>query len=225
MIDKLVLVKSVNFGLTQCDIYKQNDEILFTREQIGRALEYLNHSDAIKDIHSRHKARLDKFSRVVQIALPLGGKQQVYLYTYKGLYEICRWSRQPKADVFIDWAWDVIEAIRKGELTIQICRGIRKDLMDVIQESGLNEQMHGWAFKTVTDFTYKLAFGKNAKQLREEMGLSIRENIRPVLPEEDRKAIAKLEDAVKTLLAIGYSYEEVKSTLIQKVIDIKKFIA
>ena len=31
--------------------------------------------------------------------------------------EICRWSRQPKANLFMDWVWDVIEAYRHNELT------------------------------------------------------------------------------------------------------------
>ncbi len=30
--------------------------------------------------------------------------------------EICRWSRQPKADVFMDWVWDIIEKYRANEL-------------------------------------------------------------------------------------------------------------
>lgn len=34
--------------------------------------------------------------------------------------EICRWSRQPKANLFMDWVWDVIEAYRHNELTPQI---------------------------------------------------------------------------------------------------------
>lgn len=27
--------------------------------------------------------------------------------------EICRFSRQPKADTFMDWVWDVVESIFK----------------------------------------------------------------------------------------------------------------
>lgn len=34
--------------------------------------------------------------------------------------EICRWSRQPKANLFMDWVLDVIEAYRHNELTPQI---------------------------------------------------------------------------------------------------------
>lgn len=40
------------------------------------------------------------------------GTQKTYLY------EICRWSRQPSTDAFMDWVWDVIEGIRTGELEV-----------------------------------------------------------------------------------------------------------
>lgn len=38
------------------------------------------------------------------------------LYTQRGIMEICRWSRQPKADIFMDWVWDIIEKYRANEL-------------------------------------------------------------------------------------------------------------
>jgi len=115
----LVLFKSENFQGIECDFWKNsNDEIFTTREQIGRALEYINPSNAIRKIHERNFDRIDKFSRIAQVDLPFGGKQDVYLYNAKGVYEICRWSRQPKADVFMDWVWDLLEGIRKNELEL-----------------------------------------------------------------------------------------------------------
>ena len=110
----LALAKSANFGQVQCDFYRNSlNEILMTREQIGAALEYTSPADAIRKIHERHKSRLDKFSVQDKLAGTDGKQYLTYLYTAKGLYEICRWSQQPKADAFMDWAWDVIEDIRK----------------------------------------------------------------------------------------------------------------
>lgn len=40
------------------------------------------------------------------------------LYTAKGIYEICRWSRQPKADAFFDFVYDVLEGLRIVEYKI-----------------------------------------------------------------------------------------------------------
>lgn len=108
------LVESDAFGTVQCDFWgDDHNDIWVTREQIGRALEYSEPRLAITKIHDRHADRLNKFSRVTNLVLPKGGKQNTTIYNAKGVYEICRWSRQPKADVFMDWVWDVIESIRK----------------------------------------------------------------------------------------------------------------
>lgn len=116
--EDLALIKSENFGAVQCDFYQgQQNEIWMTRRQIGESLEYGDPNQAIKNIHLRHKARLDKFSRVVQIETP-SGRQETTLYSAKGVYEICRWSQQPKADAFYDWVYEILESLRKGETVL-----------------------------------------------------------------------------------------------------------
>lgn len=114
----LQLVKSKPFGTVECDFYEnETKEILMTREQVGKALEYSNPRKAIAKIHERNADRLDKFSGVVRLTSPAGGTQETIVYTAKGVYEICRFSRQPKADEFVDFVWDTIEAIRKGTIS------------------------------------------------------------------------------------------------------------
>lgn len=110
----LQLIKSENFGTVKCDFWQDDKgDILMTREQIGRALEYSDPQKAIDNIHSRNKDRLDKFSVTLKLRATDGKMYYTKLYTAKGIYEICRFSRQPKADKFIDWVWDVVESIRK----------------------------------------------------------------------------------------------------------------
>lgn len=110
----LQLIKTENFGTIQCDFWRdENGDILMTREQIGRALGYAEPRKAIQKIHERNKDRLDKFSVVTKLTTTDGKAYETYLYTAKGVYEICRFSRQPKADIFMDWVWDVVESIRK----------------------------------------------------------------------------------------------------------------
>lgn len=115
----LTLIKTEKFGMVKCDFYKNDaNEILMTREQIGTALEYSDPSDAIRKIHERHKNRLDKFSVQDKLTGTDGKQYLTYLYTAKGVMEICRWSQQPKADIFMDWVWDIIDGLRKGELKL-----------------------------------------------------------------------------------------------------------
>ncbi|WP_461195196.1 BRO family protein [Clostridioides difficile] len=117
MMNNLELVKSENFGRVQCNFYENDTkDILMTREQIGMALEYSEPRIAISKIHERNKDRLDKFSTVVKLVTVEGNREvlrDTIVYNTKGVMEICRYSRQPKADAFMDWVWDVVDTIRK----------------------------------------------------------------------------------------------------------------
>lgn len=66
----LKLITIENFGELQCNFYRNmNDDILLTREQIGTALEYSNPSTAIKNLHRKHKDRLDSLSMKIVIQM------------------------------------------------------------------------------------------------------------------------------------------------------------
>lgn len=122
MANNLKLITTETFGDLSCNFYRNmNDDILLTREQIGTALEYVNPREAIKNIHRKHKDRLDPLS----LRIKLGGcqteptskseEQECVYYTQRGVMEICRFSRQPKANQFMDWVWDIIEKYRNHE--------------------------------------------------------------------------------------------------------------
>jgi len=124
------LVKSETFGTIQCDFWQDgNQNILMTREQIGRALEYKDPQKAIDNLHSKHRERLDKLSVTLKLRGTDGKEYDTCVYFAKGVYEICRWSRQPKADSFMDWVWDVVEVLRKSPNIegFQIFRTLDKD--------------------------------------------------------------------------------------------------
>lgn len=112
----LKFVTTENFGDISCDFYRNmNDDILLTREQIGSALEYSHPDIALSKIHNRHKDRLDQFSVLTKLVSTDGKEYNTYLYTQKGVMEICRWSNKPKANQFMDWCWDVIEKYRNNQ--------------------------------------------------------------------------------------------------------------
>ena len=124
----LKLITTENFGDLSCNFYRNiNDDILLTREQIGTALEYADPSKAIRKIHLKHKDRLEslclrlKLTGSTQIGAKLskGEEQECIYYTERGIMEICRWSRQPKANIFMDWVWDIVEKYRNNELNTQ----------------------------------------------------------------------------------------------------------
>ena len=88
------------------DHTRAQDDFWMTREQVGQALGYKNPSISIGTIHKRNAARLDPLSGLINLITP-GGKQQTYVYSMRGVMEICRYSTQPKANAFIDFCWDV----------------------------------------------------------------------------------------------------------------------
>lgn len=118
----LVLADTKKFGTLDIRVYENpavdhtrpQDDFWMTREQIGAALEYKNPSISIGTIHKRNAKRLDPLSGLINLITP-GGKQQTYVYNMRGVMEICRYSTQPKADAFMDFCWDVIAALMRGE--------------------------------------------------------------------------------------------------------------
>lgn len=125
----LTLITTETFNNLPCNFYRNmNDDILLTREQIGQALEYADPSKAIRKIHLKHKDRLDELcvrikDKTFDNTQSGASREQndnliterVY-YTERGVMEICRWSRQKNANIFMDWTWDIISKYRHNEL-------------------------------------------------------------------------------------------------------------
>ena len=69
-------------------------------------------------IHNRNTTRLDPLSTQLKMSQVEGKRtvtREVVCYSLRGVMEICRYSTQPKANAFIDFCWDVIAALMRGE--------------------------------------------------------------------------------------------------------------
>lgn len=114
------LLTTRKFNGVALDCYKaenEDDGFWATREQIGRLLEYAEPNNAITFIHKRNKERLDKFSTSVRLTQVEGGREvqrEIICYNFKGFLEICRYSNQPKANAVMDFAWSVMDEIRRN---------------------------------------------------------------------------------------------------------------
>lgn len=146
---KLVEIDVFN-EITTCDFWgNANNEYLVTREQIGRALGYSNPTNAIKNIHLKHKERLDKFSTQLALGYVEGDRyveRERILYNRKGIMEICRWSRQPLADKFMDWCWEIMDRLISNSLnTVTLSRKEYSMIVNAVNEVGqlnkVNEQL------------------------------------------------------------------------------------
>ena len=156
----LKLITTESFGDLSCNFYRNmNDDILLNREQIGFALEYANPQKAIQKIHSSHKDRLEPLCiRIVENRVPhnggIGVDVETVYYTERGIMEICRWSRQRKANQFMDWVWDVIQVYRNNELQPQVDMTIYKEITTTLS--------------LINDRLTKLEESENKKKLPEK---------------------------------------------------------
>ena len=134
----MTVITSKHFGALNVDVYQnEKHQYYMTREQIGTALEYNNPNDAIRIIHSRNADRLDPLSTSFKLNGVEGGvtkARNIITYNLRGVMEICRLSRQPKADAFMDFCWDIMESLMRGDsvlATPQMDAALSKEFIDV----------------------------------------------------------------------------------------------
>lgn len=104
-----------------------------------------------------------------------------------------------------------MEELLKGKL-IEREKGIvvRQAFTKALKESGENERTHGHAYSLYTDLIYKAVFGKNAKQLREEYGITKQDNLRDLFAQEELAKVKSVEMVVSGLVDCGWGYDDVK---------------
>lgn len=92
---------------------------------------------------------------------------------------------------------------------------VRQALTKALQQSNENERMHGHAYSNYTNCIYKLLFNKNASQMRKELGLDKKANVRDYLDEEQLKAVKSMEMLVSGLIDCGWGYDKIKDFIQQ----------
>lgn len=141
----VVLQEAVN-GVS-CDFYGDGlGEFFMTRRQIGEALGYTNPQLAIDKIHAAHKVRLNNFSVTTGLVATDGKVYNTHLYSAKGVYEICRWSRQPAADAFFDRVYDILEGLRTGKLRASLLP--KQDQATIAMRENIERTVVEW-FETI----------------------------------------------------------------------------
>lgn len=99
---------------------------------------------------------------------------------------------------------------------------VRQALTKALQQSSENERMHGHAYSTYTDIVYKVVFGKRARELREEYGITKNDNLRDYFSQEELAKVQSVEMIVSGLVNCGWGYDDIKSFITN---DSRKLIA
>ncbi len=199
----MTVITSKPFGALNVDVY-QNDkrQYYMTREQIGAALEYGNPKVAIMNIHTRNSDRLDKFCSVLNLSTEVGNHMQMrqtYVYSLRGVMEICRFSRQPKADAFMDFCWDIMESLMRGDsvlATPQMDAALSKEFIDV--------RLH--------------ALFDSMKSLQSEL-----ESTRKDLSEQIEEARATSNEALNVISSVSQCVHQIKDKQMDNAIRAKSY--
>ncbi len=120
---KLELHHTKRFNGTLLEYYLDTEpehagDFWITREQIGKFLGYTQPANRIGQMHKKHSDRFDKFSERINITITRGNDvliMEVVAYSFKGLLEICRWSRKPNADTILDNLWEMFSEIERSD--------------------------------------------------------------------------------------------------------------
>ena len=131
---KIELVTKKLFGDLEIECYVgtsvENGNFFMTRRQIGEALEY-------KSLNSFHKI-IQRNSDVIGEAMTVDKKStmidKIYtaeLYTFKQLFQILRFSKQPKANLFMDWAATTLEELVTNRAELKFKTQIDEDTYNI----------------------------------------------------------------------------------------------
>jgi phage regulator Rha-like protein len=105
-------------------------------------------------------------------------------------------------------------------VTRQIGREAREALTNAIQ--ALPDSPHKeMKYKHYTDLAYKVVFGKNAKQLREEYGISTKDDLRNRFSADELDRVLKIERQISVLMDLGNDYHTIKDILLKKYLESK----
>ena len=96
---------------------------------------------------------------------------------------------------------------------------VRNSLTKALQKSKENERMHGHAYNIYTNLTYKVLFGKSAKELRADLDIPYTDDLRNHFSPEELSKIESLERLISGLLDIGWGYNQIKAFISEN--DIK----
>lgn len=176
----------------------------FLANKVCECLKIKNARDALKGIEERHSRFGDKVKGVGISYILLkteGGNQKLSVISERILYELIFRSNTKQAFDFQQWVYaEVLPSLRKhGEYRMG-GKLIRRTLTDTIKDSGENERMHGFGYSTYSSLINK------------SLGLPAKVD-RNTLDDETLSRVAKREDLVRTLIAEGKQYPEIKGIL------------
>ncbi|MFH7281436.1 Rha family transcriptional regulator [Weissella confusa] len=194
-------------------MYGTPAEGIYTTSEIvakytGVSVEHVRH------LTNKYHDELEKFGKLVfkNSSLPSGQTRKVWHYNEQQATFFIALMRN--TDTVVEFKRNLVAAFysQREELahkTIALAniKPVNKSLSEVVHDSW-PDNPHMYA--TIHNLALKVVTGKNAKQLKAEFGVS---DAKDALTAEQVSDLEHVREAIKALLLIGKSYEEVKEAL------------
>lgn len=205
--------KEGNYTMEDLVMYGTPAEGVYTTSEIvakytGVSVEHVRH------LTNKYHDGLEKFGKLVfkNSSLPSGQTRKVWHYNEQQATFLIALMRN--TDTVVEFKRNLVAAFysQREELahkTIALAniKPVNKSLSEVVHDSW-PDNPHMYA--TIHNLALKVVTGKNAKQLKAEFGVS---DAKDALTAEQVSDLEHVREAIKALLLIGKSYEEVKEAL------------
>lgn len=130
--------------------------------------------------------------------------------------ELCMLQRTEKGKQARRYFIKIEKAYKQWVITREVGKAARRSLTDAIKENVPDSPHKKFAYKNYTDLVYRNALGCSCKKLKEEKGLDRNDNLRDFLDSVESKAVKSMEECVRSLVDLGYDYQEIKDIISRK---------
>ncbi len=205
--------KEGNYTMEDLVMYGTPAEGVYTTSEI--VAKYTDVSvEHVRHLTNKYHDELGKFGKLVfkNSSLPSGQTRKVWHYNEQQATFLIALMRN--TDTVVEFKRNLVAAFysQREELahkTIALAniKPVNKSLSEVVHDSW-PDNPHMYA--TIHNLALKVVTGKNAKQLKAEFGVS---DAKDALTAEQVSDLEHVREAIKALLLIGKSYEEVKEAL------------
>lgn len=176
----------------------------------------------VKNAINKNKTEIESFGLLVPYETESTGGRPEVIYRLnepQSTFLITLLKNTPKVVAFkqtlVKQFYLMQKELNKRIATRERAKMAREALTNAIQ--GLPESPHKqMKYKHYTDLIYKIVFNKNAKQLKEEYGITDKGNLRDRFSAAENGKIEILEQQISAMIELGYDYNTIKDALTKK---------
>lgn len=197
------------------------EEEPFTTSEVI-ALNTNNKHHAVRVLIQKYENDLNEFGKLSFEMRPLPSGQSEKIYHLNEPQSTLLITFMRNNDIVVKFKKSLVKQfyvmykeLNKRTATRQRAKMSRECLTNAIQ--GLPESPHkAMKYKHYTDLVYKIVFGKNASQLKNQYGIDKKDSVRNYFTAEEMEKVEKLEQQISSLVELGLDYKAIKSTIEQK---------